>query len=138
VKRYVHEEGSNKVRLRAGSFVSKEAADMSPFVECLAWPYDEAVLRTDAIRLIEAHRTELHALGVRSLSIFGSVARDEARADSDVDVIVEFDDPVGYFHLFRVRRRLEEILGTRVDLTTLGGLRPELRDGILAEAIRAA
>jgi len=95
------------------------------------------VQRAEAIRRIEAHRTELRSLGVRSLSIFGSVARDEAGSDSDVDVIAEFDVPVGYFHLFRVRRRLEEILGTRVDLTTPGGLRPELRDGILAEAVRA-
>jgi uncharacterized protein len=97
-----------------------------------------SVLRAEAIRLIEAHLGEFRALGVRSLSIFGSVARDEARADSDVDMIAEFDEPVGYFHLFHVRRRLEEILGTRVDLTTPGGLRPELRDGILAEAVRAA
>jgi hypothetical protein len=96
------------------------------------------VRRADAIRLIKAHWSDLRALGVRSLSIFGSVARDEARADSDVDVIVEFDEAVGYFHFFRVRRRLEQILGTRVDLTTIGGLRPELREGILAEAIRAA
>ncbi len=100
-------------------------------------PYDGPVQRAEAIRRIEAHRTELRSLGVRSLSIFGSVARDEAGSDSDVDVIAEFDVPVGYFHLFRVRRRLEEILGTRVDLTTPGGLRPELRDGILAEAVRA-
>ena len=103
-----------------------------------AGPMMWAVLRAEAIRLIEAHRGEFRDLGVRSLSIFGSVARDEARPGSDVDIIAEFDEPIGYFHLFHVRRRLEEILGTRVDLTTPGGLRPELRDGILAEAIRAA
>lgn len=97
-----------------------------------------SVLCAEAIRLIEAHRAEFRDLGVRSLSIFGSVARDEARPDSDVDIIAEFDGPIGYFHLFHVRRRLEEILGTTVDLTTPGGLRPELRDGILAEAVRAA
>ncbi len=72
------------------------------------------------------------------LALFGSVARDEARSDSDVDLLVEFAEPIGFFHLFRVRRRLEEILGARVDLTTPGGLRPELRDGILAEAVSAA
>jgi hypothetical protein len=70
--------------------------------------------------------------------LFGSVARDVARSDSDVDAIVEFTEPVGYFQLSRVRRRLEAILGAKVDLTTPGGLRPELRDGILAEAVRAA
>lgn len=94
--------------------------------------------RTDALKRIETHRAELRALGVRSLLIFGSVARDEARTDSDVDVIAEFTEPIGYFHLFRVQHWLEEILGARVDLTTRGGLRPELRDAILAEAVRAA
>jgi predicted nucleotidyltransferase len=96
------------------------------------------VRRADALRLIEAHLHELRDLGVRSLLIFGSVARDEARSDSDVDAIVEFNDQVGYFQLFRVRRRLESILGAKVDLTTAAALRPELRDGIFAEAIRAA
>lgn len=94
--------------------------------------------RAEALERIGTHREELRALGVRSLSIFGSVARDEARADSDVDVIAEFGEPIGYFHLFRVQGRLEEILGTKVDLTTPGGLRPELREAILAEAVRAA
>jgi predicted nucleotidyltransferase len=94
--------------------------------------------RADALKVIGAHRDELRALRVRSLSIFGSVARDEARADSDIDLIAEFTEPIGYFHLFHVQHRLEEILGVRVDLTTPDGLRRELRDGIFAEAIRAA
>jgi hypothetical protein len=94
--------------------------------------------RADALKLIESHRDELRTLRVRSLSIFGSVARDEARTDSDIDLLAEFTEPIGYFHLFRVQHRLEEILGVRVDLTTPGGLRRELRDAVLAEAVRAA
>jgi predicted nucleotidyltransferase len=106
---------------------------------CRSGPaYDRRMRRADALKLIGAHRDELRALLVRSLSIFGSVARDEARADSDIDLIAEFAEPIGYFHLFRVQHRLEEILGVRVDLTTPDGLRRELRDGIFAEAIRAA
>lgn len=77
-------------------------------------------------------------LGIRSLSIFGSVARDEARAGSDVDLLVDFDRPVGLFHLFDVRERLETLLDCKVDLVTPGGLRPELRERVLAEAVRAA
>jgi predicted nucleotidyltransferase len=100
--------------------------------------YDGFMRRADALKLIEAHRDELRTLGVCSLSIFGSVARDEARADSDIDLLAEFTEPIGYFHLFRVQHRLEEILGVRVDLTTPGGLRRELRDIVLAEAVRAA
>lgn len=94
--------------------------------------------RAEALQIIARNERELRGLAVRSLSIFGSVARDEATANSDVDVLVEFDRPVGFFHLFDVQERLEALLGCRVDLVTTGGLRPELKDGILAEAVRAA
>jgi predicted nucleotidyltransferase len=94
--------------------------------------------RAEALRIIASHEAELRALGVRSLSIFGSVARDQARPDSDVDLLVEMDRPVGYFELFDVKDRLEDFLGCKVDLLTRGGLRPEIRDGVLAEAVRAA
>jgi predicted nucleotidyltransferase len=94
--------------------------------------------RARALQIIAEHEGELRALGVRSLSIFGSVARDQAGPESDVDLLVEFDRPVGYFHLFDVQDRLEALLGCKVDLITRGGLRPEMRDGILAEAVRAA
>jgi predicted nucleotidyltransferase len=94
--------------------------------------------RVEALAIIAQHERELRDLGVRALSIFGSVARDEGTSESDVDLLVEFDRPVGFFHLFDVQERLEGFLGCKVDLTTPGGLRPELRQSILAEAVRAA
>ena len=75
---------------------------------------------------------------MRSLDLFGSVARNEARADSDVDLLVEFERPIGLFHFFRVQRRLEELLGARVDLVMRDAVKPQLRERIFAEAIRAA
>ncbi len=75
---------------------------------------------------------------VHSIAIFGSVARDEARSDSDVDVLVEFSAAVGLIAFNRLRLRLEEVLGTRVDLVTRAGLRQSMREDILREAIRAA
>jgi predicted nucleotidyltransferase len=83
-------------------------------------------------------REELARLGVARLMVFGSVARGEAGPDSDVDVLVDFDRPVGLFAFAGLKRRLEEIVGRRVDLVTRGGLRPELRSAILAEARDAA
>jgi len=79
-------------------------------------------------------------MGVSELAIFGSVARDEAGTDSDVDVLVDYlpGAKLSYFRLFDLQERLEELLDARVDLVTMGGLRRELRAGILAEAIRAA
>jgi len=100
----------------------------------MMWP----MRRAQALEIIAQHEPELRELGVRSLSFFGSVARDQAGPGSDADVLVEFDRPVGYFHLFDVQERLEAFLGCKVDLVTPGGLRPELRQGILAEAVRAA
>jgi uncharacterized protein len=74
----------------------------------------------------------------RPFAVFGSVARDEARTDSDVDVLVEFSRPTGLIGFNRIQIRLEQILGTRVDLTTRAALRESMRDEILREAIRAA
>jgi predicted nucleotidyltransferase len=83
-------------------------------------------------------RGSLVDFGVKSLSVFGSVARGEARSDSDVDLLVEFDRPVGLFHLARLQSHLENLIGARVDLVTPGGLRASMRDRVLHEAVRAA
>ena len=76
-------------------------------------------------------------MGVRSLDLFGSVARGEAKPDSDVDFLIEFDRPIGLFHFFRVQHRLEELLGTRVDLVMRDAVKRQLRDRIFAEAVHA-
>ena len=88
-------------------------------------------------RLLAA-RGVLQRYGVATISIFGSVARGEARPDSDVDVLVEFSRPIGLFSVLRLERELEGFLGHRVDVVTPAGLRPQLRDQILEEAVRAA
>lgn len=93
--------------------------------------------RGEAIQRLAAARPELATLGVRSLDLFGSVARGEAGPSSDVDLLVDFDKPIGLFHFFRVQRRLEEILGCRVDLVMRDAVKRQLRDRIFAEAVRA-
>lgn len=93
--------------------------------------------RAEALRLLAEHHDELAQMGVRSLALFGSVARDEAEPDSDVDLLVEFSRPVGLFEFFGLQQRLEEILGTRVDLGMPGALKPRMRSRVLREAVRA-
>ncbi len=93
--------------------------------------------RDEALRLLAEHRDELIAMGAGSLSLFGSVARDEAGPDSDVDILIELGRPIGLFDLGRIQIRLEEILGQKVDLVMPEGLRPRLRARVLAEAVRA-
>jgi uncharacterized protein len=95
------------------------------------------VTREEVQRRLSERRAELAELGVRSLDIFGSVARGEAAADSDVDLLVDFDRSIGLFHFFRVQRRLEQILGCRVDLVMREAVKPQLRDRIFREAVRA-
>jgi len=95
--------------------------------------------RDNVLNLLAANRAMLSQLGVRRLSLFGSVARDQATQESDVDLLVEFDRPVGLFHFFRVRHYLEDILGTEnVDLVMPEALPAEMKQGILREAICAA
>jgi len=94
--------------------------------------------RYEVQKTLNAHRDRLAELDIRSLSLFGSVARGESRDDSDVDLLVEFSRPVGLFHFARTQRELSNILGRPVDLATPGALKPALRERILKESVRAA
>ena len=94
--------------------------------------------RDEVLGKLSSLRDDLTRFHVRSLSLFGSVARGEATSESDIDLLVEFDVPVGLLEFVRLRRHLEVALGARVDLATPAALRDEMRSRILAEAIRAA
>ncbi len=96
--------------------------------------------REEALRVLAAHRDELRAMGVERLSLFGSVARDQAGDDSDVDVLVEFvpGTLIGIFEFLGVQEYLASVLGAEVDLATPASLHPRLRDAILREAVLAA
>jgi uncharacterized protein len=74
--------------------------------------------------------------GVKSLLLFGSVARNEATTTSDVDLLVEFNRPVGYFGLFALQDYLEKLLGCPVDLGTPDSLKPHIKDRVIGELIR--
>lgn len=91
--------------------------------------------RQTALAILREHRTELRAYHVKSLAVFGSVARDEAGPGSDVDILVEFDQPVGLFTHMALQERLCEILGCRVDLATPPALHEAMCDEILNEAV---
>jgi len=80
---------------------------------------------------------EVEGSGVRSLDLFGSVARGDSGPRSDVDLLVEFDSPVGLFHFFRLQRRLEAILGRPVDLVMKDAIKRQMRTRIMAEAVSA-
>lgn len=94
----------------------------------------------EALRIIELNKKRLKEFQISTLSIFGSVVRDEATPESDIDILVEFnkDARIGIFELVRLKSYLSEILNAKADLVTPDALHPMLRDDIMREAIRAA
>jgi len=91
----------------------------------------------DVLRILRQRNAELaKEFGVKSLLLFGSVARDEALPKSDVDLLVEFSRPVGYFGLFALQDYLEKLLGCPVDLGTPDSLKPYIREQVTEELIR--
>ena len=93
--------------------------------------------RQEVLDTLAANREALQAMGVASLALFGSVARDEAGATSDVDLLFEYRRPFGLFQYARVQQFLERILGVKqVDLISHKAVVPALRDRIQGEAIR--
>ena len=72
--------------------------------------------------------------GVVKAGIFGSYARGEAKKNSDIDILIEFNESL--LTLVRIERELKENLGRKVDLLTYNGIHPLLKERILKEEIR--
>lgn len=79
-------------------------------------------------RLVQIRR----AHGTKSVALFGSFAKGDAGPDSDIDVLVEFGQPIGLLALVRLERELSEAMGRGVDLVTSDAISPHLRDEILS------
>src|SRR5258708_21022789 len=94
--------------------------------------------RTEALKKLRTFAGALRARGATSLYLFGSTARNEGGADSDLDLFIDYD-PRGKFNAFDLvasKRLLQEGLGVDVDLTTRRGLHPLIRKRVEAEAKR--
>lgn len=95
--------------------------------------------RDEALRLLRARREQLHALGVGRLFLYGSVARDEAREDSDVDLLVDpSNQRFSIFDLVLVRNLCRTILGAAADVHDYDGLHrlPEFRQRVGDDLVR--
>ncbi|NIN00333.1 MAG: nucleotidyltransferase [candidate division Zixibacteria bacterium] len=92
----------------------------------------------DGIRevLRKYKRTLKERFKVKEIGVFGSFARGEGLQDSDVDILVEFSEPIGW-EFIDLKDFLGEILGREVDLVTVKALKPQLRDKILKEVVFA-
>lgn len=90
-------------------------------------------------KLSENHQL-LTSYGVRDIRLFGSVARGQASAGSDVDLLVEFEPSarIGLFEFSRLKRELSQLLGCEVDLATPDAIHKSIKADVLREAISAA
>ena len=95
--------------------------------------------RDEIIATLRAHEPELRAAGVVRLLLFGSTARNEARTDSDVDLLAAFDDAhhLSLLDLIGIENRLADLLGHTVDLVEEGTLKPRAQQNIGREAVLA-
>ena len=94
--------------------------------------------RDDVLSVLAAHRSDMENFGVQSLRLFGSVAREEASTDSDVDLLVSFQGKPTFSNFMKLRIFLEDLLGAKVDLVTESGLRAAVRPYVEKGAIRVA
>ena len=94
--------------------------------------------RDRVVQLLQEHRAEIDRFGVRSISIFGSVARDEARTGSDLDVMVDFGNDLTFDNYMGLKFFLEDLLAARVDVATPGTLHPRIERAVTKEFVRVA
>jgi len=97
----------------------------------------EGMRTLDEIKNILAqHKKELaDRYKVKEIGIFGSYVRGEQRGKSDVDILVEFEEPIGLFEFIDLEEYLKNLLGIKVDLVSKKALKPHIGEYILKEAI---
>ena len=93
--------------------------------------------RSDIMQTLSMHHHDLKRLGVKSLRLFGSVARNEARPDSDIDFLIEFISEPSFFELFEVQYFLEDLFHCKIDLGMEESLKEHLREPVLKDVIYA-
>lgn len=92
--------------------------------------------RERVLGILSEQRENIRRFGVRSLGLFGSVARGENTTTSDLDFLVEFD-PISFDSYMDLKGYLEKLFGCPVNLVLSNALKPRLREPILSETIPA-
>jgi len=88
-------------------------------------------------KVLAEHKGELRSrFKVKDIGVFGSYVRGEQRKKSDVDILVEFEEPVGFFEFIALEDYLGDLLGVKVDLVSKKALKPRIGERILKEVAR--
>jgi len=94
------------------------------------------VTRRKIENLLRKHKEELKKrFKLKEIGIFGSFVRDEQKKKSDIDILVEFEEPIGLFEFMDLEEYLMKILGAKVDLVSKKALKPRIGKHILQEVI---
>jgi predicted nucleotidyltransferase len=93
--------------------------------------------RSNVVGILRAYEGELRRFGVAHAAVFGSVARGEERTDSDVDILVDLEHPIGAFEYARLKIYINELLNGKGDLVNRRTLKPLLRESILRDSVDA-
>lgn len=104
------------------------------YIKIEKWFPSGFMRRSEVLQTLTAHRNELANFRIKSLAVFGSVARDEARPDSDIDILVEFQGPATFNAYMDLKFFLEDLLERPVDLVTRKSIRPRIRAQVDSEA----
>lgn len=91
--------------------------------------------KEDIFRKLATLQADLDELGIVRIGLFGSFARGKPRADSDIDLLVEFINTPGLFQMAELHLQLEKGLGRRVDIATREMLSPQLKEQVLDEVV---
>ncbi|MCC7355329.1 MAG: nucleotidyltransferase family protein [Anaerolineae bacterium] len=90
-------------------------------------------------KVLKGKREEILSIaagyGARNIRIFGSLARGEARPDSDLDILVEMEPGRSLLDIIAIKQDLEDLLGCKVDVVTEAAVSPYLRERVLREAV---
>jgi len=86
--------------------------------------------------IIKKHKKELkREYGVKKIGVFGSFVRGEAKEESDIDILVEFEKPIGFFKFLELEEYLSDLIGEKVDLVSKKALKPHIGRYILEEVV---
>ena len=90
----------------------------------------------DIKRVLKSHKEELRSkYGVKEMGIFGSYVKEEQKETSDVDILVEFEKPLGLLEFVGLKNHLSDLLGVNVDLVMRKALKPTIGKRVLGEVV---
>lgn len=95
----------------------------------------ERLTKEEIVRILKQNRELLTRYRIKKISLFGSYARGEQSAKSDIDFLVEFETPISIFEHVHLITELEQIFGKKVEVLSIKALKPSLSETILKEAV---